>query len=65
MHIYSSPATLTGAEEKKTRPSRFIIDFLTGIFDGNHSMFTARAVDYPLPGGIGLACMEYLQKPLF
>jgi hypothetical protein len=27
MIVLSSPATLTGAEEKKTGPSRFIADF--------------------------------------
>jgi hypothetical protein len=29
MIVLSSPATLTGAEEKKTGPSRFNEDFLT------------------------------------
>jgi hypothetical protein len=29
--VLSSPATLTGAEEKKTGPSRFIADFRDGI----------------------------------
>jgi hypothetical protein len=42
MIVLSSPATLTGAEEKKTGPSRFIADFLNGAFDGNRSMFTKR-----------------------
>jgi len=28
--VLSSPATLTGAEEKKTGPSRFIADFQNG-----------------------------------
>jgi hypothetical protein len=31
MIVLSSPATLTGAEEKKTGPSRFIADFLTKL----------------------------------
>jgi hypothetical protein len=31
MIVLSSPATLTGAEEKKTGPSRFIADFLTEL----------------------------------
>jgi hypothetical protein len=31
MIVLSSPATLTGAEEKKTGPSRFIEDFLTEL----------------------------------
>jgi hypothetical protein len=31
MILLSSPATLTGAEEKKTGPSRFIADFLTEL----------------------------------
>jgi hypothetical protein len=33
--VFSSPATLTGAEEKKTGPSRFRPDFsiLSGLFD--------------------------------
>jgi hypothetical protein len=30
MIVLSSPATLTGAEEKKTGPSRFIADFQNG-----------------------------------
>jgi len=47
MIVLSSPATLTGAEEKKTGPSRFIADFLNGAFDGNRSMFATRAADYP------------------
>jgi hypothetical protein len=47
MIVLSSPATLTGAEEKKTGPSRFIADFLNGAFDENRSMFATRAADYP------------------
>ena len=31
MIVLSSPATLTGSEEKKTGPSRFIADFLTEL----------------------------------
>jgi hypothetical protein len=31
MIVLSSPATLTGAEEKKTGPSRFTADFLTEL----------------------------------
>ena len=33
MIFFSSPATLTGAEEKKTGPSRFIADFPQRFFD--------------------------------
>jgi hypothetical protein len=55
MIVLSSPATLTGAEEKKTGPSRFIADFLNGAFDENRSMFITRAADYSPPGRIGLA----------
>src|ERR1700679_574106 len=31
MIVLSSPATLTGLDKKKTGPSRFIADFLTGL----------------------------------
>src|ERR1700679_34573 len=31
MYIFASPVTLTGAEEKKTGPSRFRPDFLTEL----------------------------------
>jgi hypothetical protein len=31
MIVLSSPMTLTGAEEKKTGPSRFTADFLTEL----------------------------------
>jgi hypothetical protein len=31
MIVLSSPATLTGAEEKKTGPSRFIADFFPSV----------------------------------
>ena len=48
LNIFSSPATLTGSEEKKTGPSRFIEDFLTEltelskfrIYNGAYSQFT-------------------------
>jgi hypothetical protein len=30
-NVFSSPSTLTGAEEKKTGPSRFNEDFLTEL----------------------------------
>jgi hypothetical protein len=32
MIVLSSPATLTGSEEKKTGPSRFIADFSSGLW---------------------------------
>jgi hypothetical protein len=36
MIVLSSPATLTGAEEKKTGPSRFIADFSSVTVDDRH-----------------------------
>jgi hypothetical protein len=33
MSVFSSPATLTGVEEKKTGPSRFIVDFSSVTLD--------------------------------
>jgi len=49
MYIFVSHATLTGAEEKKTGPSRFTADFFTEltklskfrIFKGAYTRFTA------------------------
>jgi hypothetical protein len=35
--VLSSPATLTGSEEKKTGPSRFIADFSGGWVDENYA----------------------------
>jgi hypothetical protein len=35
MYIFASPATLTGAEEKKTGPSRFNEDFWKKFLDAN------------------------------
>jgi len=37
MIVLSSPTTLTGAEEKKTGPSRFIADFSGGWVDANYA----------------------------
>ena len=61
MYIPSSPATLTGSEEKKTGPSRFIADFLTEltelsklrIYKHAYSQFTlsAHSVYTELPVG--------------
>jgi len=36
MIVLSSPATLTGAQEKKTGPSRFIADFSSVTVDDRH-----------------------------
>jgi len=41
MSILSSPATLTGAEEKKTGPSRFRPDFLTRLRQSPFAKATA------------------------